>query len=83
MVINGKPMEGALIEGNLYVPLRPMLKELDLGFTLDGTNKVITVGEESPAPPNKFMKMSPSELQALRRNLKTKRCLILKREEKH
>ncbi|WCF09003.1 hypothetical protein NDS46_03585 [Paenibacillus thiaminolyticus] len=83
VVINGKPMEGALIEGNLYVPLRPMLKELDVGFTVDGLNKVITVGEENPAPPNKFMKMSSSELQALRRTLKNETLPNFKKRRKN
>lgn len=83
VVINGKPMEGALIEGNLYVPLRTMLKELDVGFTVDGLNKVITVGEENPAPPNKFMKMSSSELQALRRTLKNETLPNFKKRRKN
>ncbi|RJG26977.1 hypothetical protein [Paenibacillus thiaminolyticus] len=83
VVINGKPMDGALIEGNLYVPLRPMLKELDVGFTVDGLNKVITVGKESPAPPNKFMEMSPSELQALRRNLENETLPNFKKRRKN
>ncbi|BFH66574.1 MAG: hypothetical protein E6230_12605 [Paenibacillus dendritiformis] len=82
VVINGKPMEGALIEGNLYVPLRPMLKELDVGFTVDSPNKVITVGEESPAPPNKFMEKNASELRALQRTLENETLPSLKKRRK-
>ncbi|MGG4393403.1 hypothetical protein ABEX25_03675 [Paenibacillus thiaminolyticus] len=82
VVINGKPMEGALIEGNVYVPLRPMLKELDRGFTLDGTKKVITVEEESPAPPNKFMEKNASELRALQRTLENETLPSLKKRRK-
>ncbi|MFD3270346.1 hypothetical protein ACE3MS_09460 [Paenibacillus dendritiformis] len=82
VVINGKPMEGALIEGNLYVPLRPMLKELDVDFTVDSPNKVITVGEKSPAPPNKFMEKNASELRALQRTLENETLPNLKKSRK-
>ncbi|MBG9793385.1 hypothetical protein ABD76_13120 [Paenibacillus dendritiformis] len=82
VVINGKMVDGALIEGNLYVPLRPMLKELDVGFTVDSSNKVITVGEEIPAPPNKYMEMNASELRALQRTLENETLPNLKKRRK-
>lgn len=82
VVINGKPMDGALIEGNLYVPLRPMLKELDVGFTVDSSKKVITVGEEILAPQNKYMEMNASELRALQRTLENERLPNLKKRRK-